>query len=376
MLQQVNDTVNTPTALADVTPDPKSENEVRALFRSLLDSGCPLRAQGSAKSDPRGQLSRQQPRHLVTLDNTRYFLTHVRRDQQFRFFVGYVQLSATQARSALYPRIFYKDSSLVWRVATHYINTATEHWIGKGDVKPTLENGEIHWYSAEETTNLPFQIQNALDAISRRVHAPRPDRQSLSLVLRDAPDHRVEPYADFSKPRRTAMSDAKKRIHNNRLVAWFEDNTNPESLTFARGFAPDFSAGLVAASQSRSKLYGGDIKRFRILSENRRIHYLFMQAPHQSWIIPPQPTELELMSFGVHTVDAHVDEKLCIPGFEYHFADDDEPDGVFSQIPRGYAGASSPIDPQRADASGWTHRMPVMQDFHRAAKRLRRSSGL
>ncbi|MFK8030100.1 MAG: hypothetical protein AB8G18_07655 [Gammaproteobacteria bacterium] len=360
--------------LPDQQPDSLTEKEVTAQFEKLLNEGCHLKPQGTAKADPRKKLVRQKPKNLVMLEGHHYFLTNVRRDHQFRFFVAYVLLkpSRTAARRTLFPRIFYKDSSLIWRVATHYINSKNEHWIGKGDIKPVVEDGEINWYSAEETTNLPFEIQTALDQISRRVKAPRPDRQALSLVLRNAPDNRVAPYADFSTPRRQAMSNTTKSIYNNRKVAWFEDDTNPDSLRFKAGFAPDFKHGLIAASQSRSKLYGGDILRFRIVSENRRIQYVFMHAPRQSWIIPPQPTALDIMSFGVHTVDAHVDENLCIPGFEYHFPDEDEPDGVFSQIPKGFAGASSPIDPQRADASPWTHRMPVIKAFHKALPALKK----
>ncbi len=357
----------------DIAPDSINEAQVSKLFGSLLDRGCPLRPQGLASVDPRRMLQRQQPRNLVTLNDYRFFLTNVRRDLQFRFFVGYVQLGnprIAETRRPLYPRIFYKDSSLVWRVATHYINSKNEHWIGKGDVKPVLENGQINWYSAEETTNLPFEIQTALDQVSRRVKAPRPDRQALSLVLKNAPDDRVEPYADFSKPRRDAMKVKSKRINNNQPVAWFTNDTDPRSLKFARGYAPDFKSGLIASSSSRSKLYGGSILRFRICSQNRRIQYLFMRAPTQSWIIPPQPVELDLMSYGVHKVDANVDEKLCIPGYEFHFPDDEEDDGLFSQIPKGYAGASSTIDPQRADASPWTHQMPVMNEFHQALPKL------
>ena len=40
-----------------------------------------------------------------------------------------------------YPRIFYKDSSLVWRSASHYIRSETENWVGKGDLKYVVENG-------------------------------------------------------------------------------------------------------------------------------------------------------------------------------------------------------------------------------------------
>ncbi len=358
--------------LQDVVPESLSEAEVAQSFSRLVDRGCPLKPQGSAKDNPLILMRRQRPRHLITLDGHRYFLTNVRRDQQFRFFVAYVQLRPGKSgkHGPLYPRIFYKDSSLIWRVATHYINTPTEHWIGKGDIKPTVENGETHWYSAEETTNLPFEIQNALDQVSRRVAKPHPDRQSLSLILRDAPDDRVRPYADFSTPRRVAMQNPAKRINGNKPVAWFEDDTDPRSLKFASGYAPDFGKGLVSASSSRSKLYGGPIMRFRIRSMNAEIQYLFMRAPTQSWIIPPQPVALNLMSYGVHTVDAHVDEKLCIPGYEYHFADDDEEDGLFSQIPRGFAGSASKIDPERADASPWTHNMPVIRDFHTAMPAL------
>ena len=36
--------------------------------------------------------------------------------------------------------MFYKDSSLVWRCATHLISAPGVHWIGKGDVKRIGEN--------------------------------------------------------------------------------------------------------------------------------------------------------------------------------------------------------------------------------------------
>ncbi|MEM7081173.1 MAG: hypothetical protein AAF465_00330 [Pseudomonadota bacterium] len=364
---------------SDQAPNAQSETAVSRRFARLIERGCPVKPQGSAANFPDALLARRLPKHLVTLNGHRFFVTHVRRDQQFRFFVAYVQLqtpTVPEHRRPLHPRIFYKDSSLVWRVATHYINTETEHWIGKGDIKPVVENGETHWYSAEETTNLPFEIQNALDTISRRATRPRPDRQALELVLRSAPDDRVRPYADFSTPRKRAMQDRQRAIHNNKPVAWFSDDHDPKSLLFAGGYEPDFRRGLIDKSQSRSKLYGGDIERFRIASRNRRIQYLFMRAPNQSWIIPPQPIAIDLMSYGVHTVDANVDEKLCIPGYEYHFADPLEVSGVFSQIPRGFAGASSTIDPQRADASLWTHAMPVMKRFHAALAHLRRAKTL
>ena len=55
-----------------------------------------------------------------------------------------------------------------------------------------------------------------------------------------------------------------------------------------------------------------------------------------------------------------------MPGYEYHFVDDSEdPPTLFSQIPPGFAGAPSPIDPSRCNASGWIERMPVVRDFRR-----------
>lgn len=48
-----------------------------------------------------------------------------------------------------------------------------------------------------------------------------------------------------------------------------------------------------------------------------------------------------------------MDDDLCIPGFEYHFVDEDALRGpaLWSQIPQGYAGAANHHDRTRADAS-------------------------
>jgi hypothetical protein len=72
------------------------------------------------------------------------------------------------------------------------------------------------------------------------------------------------------------------------------------------------------------------------------------------------------MSYGVRTVDVVTDEDLCIPGYEYHFLDDDEdPPVMFSQIPEGYAGETSEVDRYRADASPWLDELPVIREFRR-----------
>ena len=93
-------------------------------------------------------------------------------------------------------------------------------------------------------------------------------------------------------------------------------------------------------------LYGGRLERYRILSANRRIQYLFFSGPLQVWIIPPQATTTVLSSFGVRTVDVVVDDDLCCPGYEYHFLDDTvDPPEFYSQIPEGYAGDGRPPRP-------------------------------
>lgn len=360
----------------EVQPVALSATAVARQFRELLHSGWQLLPAGTARHQPQELLHGYTPKHVLEFFGHRYFLTNVRHDNQFRFFVGYVQTAKIhpfQRERTLYPRIFYKDSSLIWRVATHYIKSENEHWIGKGDIKPVVENGEQAWYSAEETTNLPYEIQNALDAVSRRVSTARPDRRALAMILRNAPDKRVIPYADFSTPRQVAMADPALRINNNQPVAWFTRANDPRSLRFAPGFAPDFDDGLIAASTSRSRLYGGQIRRFRLASINRQIQYLVMKAPRQTWIIPPQAMTDEIFSYGVRAVDAEVDDNLCIPGYEYHYLDQhDDPPSLFSQIPAGFAGPASKVDPLRADASPWNHQMPIVTAFHAALPRLRR----
>jgi hypothetical protein len=140
--------------------------------------------------------------------------------------------------------------------------------------------------------------------------------------------------------------------------------------------------GILEISSSVSKLYGGRLRRFRILSRNQKIQYLFIAGPRVVWIIPPQATTIEIMSFGVRTIDVAVDEALCIPGFEYHFIDESEdPPVLFSQIPEGFVGESSPFDPSRSDASPWLDRLPLIREFRRrvlqsrpVVRRVRRSA--
>lgn len=354
------------SAPADLTP-----RQVRREFEGLLDQGVALRPAGEAKEDPESLLWGHAPRHKVRLFDTAYYLTDLRYDDDLGFFVAYVYREGTRAprQRAIHPRIFYKDVSLVWRAATHFIATDEENWVGKGDLKVAMVDGEEVEYGAEETTNLPLEIQCALDVVSRRVKRARRDDDAMALILRHAPPDRFEPYRDFTGPRRRAMADPRNLVNRGKPVAWFARPGDPGSLRFAAGFAPDFEKGILEVGRSGSRLYGGEVRKFRILSRNREIQYQFLAAPRHVWIVPPQTLTREIMSYGVRTVDVHADEDLCVPGFEYHFMDEDEdPPCLHTQIPQGFAGAPSEEDPSRADASPWLEKLPVIQEFRRKVR--------
>ncbi len=346
-----------------VAPSEGSTRQIEREFRKLVEDGVPIRAAGSARDDPPRLLSTgYTPKHKIRLFDATYYLTNLREDENFRFFVAYVLLP----RTGLHPRIFYKDSSLVWRSPTHYIRSEGENWVGKGDLKAVVKDGEEILYSAEETTNLPLEIQAALDVVSRRADRVRRDERAIGLVLRSAPDDRYEPYADFSGPRRRARSDPRNLINRGAPVASFGCEHDPTSLRFVPGFEPDFERGFLDESLLRSRLYGGEIRKLRILSRNRVIQYQFIEGPRQVWIIPPQALTTKIMSYGVRTIDVEVDENLCVPGYEYHFIDATlDPPQLFSQIPEGFVGEASEVDPERADTSPWIEKLPVIQEFRR-----------
>jgi hypothetical protein len=111
-------------------------------------------------------------------------------------------------------------------------------------------------------------------------------------------------------------------------------------------------------------MFGGRVRRFRVLSVNQRIQYFFFAGPDNAWIVPPQATTTELSSYGVRTIDVAIDEDLCVPGYEYHYLDETvDPPVVHSQIPAGFVGHRNVHDPDRSDASPWLDRLPVIQAF-------------
>jgi len=359
----------------DARLDPASPRAVEREFRALLARGVAIRPAGAARRDPARLLALGYlPRLCIRLFDATYYLTELRQDPSWegrlRFFVAYVWPSADSR--ALCPRLFSKDYSLVWRSPTHFIRSARENWMGKGDVRWVRERGERVLATAEETTNLPLEIQAALDEASRRTRRLRRDERAVELVVRRAPDDRIEPYADFTAPRRRAHADPRNRIHAGRPVAWFTRANDPRSLRFAPGFEPDFGHGVQGVSRSGSAFYGGEVRKFRILSRNRRIQYQFCAAPRHAWIIPPQALTTEITSYGVRSVDVLAAEELCVPGYEYHFVDETvRPPRLHSQIPEGYAGAPSGLDPARRDASAWLDQLPVLARFRARVLGLR-----
>jgi hypothetical protein len=185
-------------------------------------------------------------------------------------------------------------------------------------------------------------------------------------VLRNAPRTRIAPYNDFSEPRRKAAQNPRNLIHGGRPIARFTRKNDPKSLQIVDGFEPDFTKGVLEVSQLKSVLYHGELQRFRILSRNRQVQYMFVAAPKHAWVIPPQALTTELSTYGVRTVDVVADEDLFVPGYEYHFVDETADGPVqFSQIPEGFAGPQSEHQDDRADASAWLDEIPLIRQFRR-----------
>lgn len=349
-----------------------SPAQVAREFRALLDGGARLRFSGKAQPPARLFALGHTPKHKIELFDTTFYLANVRQNPELRFMVAYiVQRSRSSGRPEIFPRIFYKDLSLVWRSASHFTNE-DGLWVGKGDTYPGwLDGYEVEW-SRESTTDLPIEMQTSLESLLRFVRRPLGDGKVIALLLREGPPGRVAPYRDFLEPRRRAAADPRNLVNGGRPVARFTRANDPTSLRFTSGYEPDFRGGILEHSRSRSRLYGGDLDRYRILSRNREIQYGFFAAPKHVWILPPQATTTELSSYGVRTIDVLADDDLFIPGYEYHYLEDpDDPDSLYTQIPEGFAGETCEHDPAKADASPWLDAIPVIREFRRKVLRRR-----
>jgi hypothetical protein len=351
-----------------IQPRDLSTRQVEREFRSLLKSGARLEVAGDDRAHPEALLAGgYSPKHALRLFGHDFYFANVRQNPLLRFFVAWVAPPApARGPRKIFARIFYKDISLIWRTASHLIHTEDEFWIGKGDTRPVRQNGWEEQHTVESTTDLPLEMQDAVDALVRRAKSIRRDTAVLARVLRNAPDGRVEPYRDFTAPRRKAAAVRANLINRGKSIARFTRKNDPGSLVVVKGFEPDFRRGLIAHTESWSKSYGGKLGRYRFLSRNRQVQYLFLAGPSHAWVVPPQALTTELSSFGVRTVDVVCDEDLSIPGYEYHFREvPDDPDSLHSQIPEGFVGPPNPDDPDRADASAWLERIPLIREFRR-----------
>lgn len=356
-----------------VRPSRQTPREVGRQFRSLVAEGMALRPAGTARDDPRALLHGYTPKYHIRLFDTDYYLTNPRVDENIGFFVGYVVPTGVRGPLVAYPRIFYKDVSLVWRVGTHVIETNGEAWIGKGDLQLVIRNGVESCETAEETTNLPLEIQPAFDEAMTRAGRVKRDDDAVGLILRSAPPHRLEPYADFSRPRADARARPGGIINRGRPVASFTRQHDPSSLRFARGYEPDFGQGTIEVTRTVSRFYRGTVRKVRTLSRNGKIQYGFVVTRRQAWIVPPQALTTEISSYGVRTVDVAAEEELFVPGYEYHYFDDTaHPPRMHSQIPPGFAGRPHPDDQYRADASAWLEALPVVRQLRASLRRRRR----
>ncbi|MEZ4282777.1 MAG: hypothetical protein R3F21_24530 [Myxococcota bacterium] len=348
---------------------PESPARVARAFEALIADGMTLRVAGAARRRPKSLLARgYAPRYRFTLFGSEFFLSTIRQNPELRFCVAWVVPPPRRnGKREAFARIFYKDLSLVWRAASHMAYERDGAlWIGKGAVREIRDGDYVQLESIESTTDLPLEMQNALEDCSRRMKRTRADAKILPQVLRQAKPSRVEPFADFTAPRARAAADPKNRIHGGRSIARFRRRGDPSSLEFAKGFEPDFKHGIFEINRTKSHLYHGALRRYRILSTNRKIQYLFIHGPKHVWIIPPQALTTELSSFGLRLVDVVADEDLFIPGYEYHYMyAGPEETSLYSQIPKGYAGGPCPDDENKADASPWLEALPVIQRFRR-----------
>jgi len=161
MAQSMPSPSNLPTQLpagllTNVLPNEQTAQQTARELNALLQNGATLKPAGDGKHDPSALLKRYRPTHKIELFGAHFWVSSMRHDEYLNFMVTYVGLENARGQiRSISPRIFYKDSSLVWRVASHYISTDDEHWIGKGDVRWEQRADGEYLSSAEETTNLP-----------------------------------------------------------------------------------------------------------------------------------------------------------------------------------------------------------------------------
>jgi hypothetical protein len=97
-------------------------------FRKLLTGGAKLLPAGEARRRPGRLLSGgYTPKHAFDLFDSSFYVTNVRQNEDIRFYVAYV-VQGAPGRERIHPRIFYKDLSLVWRSASHFVRSENDNW--------------------------------------------------------------------------------------------------------------------------------------------------------------------------------------------------------------------------------------------------------
>lgn len=341
---------------------------VRAEFVRRIGAGLELVCSGSLAGEPLRLLELGHgPKSRLDLFGFQIYLTHPRQNPDLRFFVAYVVPPPRRGtRRRAYARLFYKDISLIWRAASHLFLDGDEMWIGKGDTRVDRRGEWEFEESAEWTTDLPFEMQTALEELNRGVPV-RTDHRAPELLLQRASRQRIRAFRDFTAPRERAQREG-RAVAGDRKVVWFERLGDPSSLRILPGYEPDFASGPVERYVHGSRLYDGEIQRLRFVSTNREIQHLMFLAPEHMWMVPPQTLDRDLTSYAVRPVQPNFDEEAYVPGYEYHFEDEhsdgDDPQ-LHSQIPPGYVGPASDLDDSRADASAWLDEIPVLQELRR-----------
>jgi len=340
---------------------------VESEFRRLLDNGIELKVVGETSEEPLNLLTcGYTPKHKIALFDKTFYLTNSRITEDFKSFTAYVLHNEERTqKQTLHARLFYKDYSLIWRAASHFMAiNGTIDWFGKGDVSYGKCGSIVE--SMEETTNLPLEMQSALDSLDKKNRNPKRDNRAAWLVLRQAPRYRVWPYREFTHPRQLIRQNRRNLINNGKRIAYLARKHDPTSGKFVKGYEPDFKCGVVEISHCNSVLYGGLVTKYRILSMNRQVQYQFIVSRGLVWSNPPQPTTTQLTSFGVRPVDVHHDEYMFIPGFEYHTVDNStDPPTFDTQVPIGFEGDVCPVDDSKADTSPWLNKLPHIRSFRR-----------
>ncbi len=359
---------SSPAPIASIVATRRQPLKVAAELNGLLKHSAQLILPNGHR--PSTVLRPYPPRYQLRIFDTTIYLSQVLQNESIRFFVAYV----TQDKSPekIFARLFYKDISLIWRCASHYAQFDSGIWIGKGAVTTVVEDGLEYLESLEATTDLPLEIQTALEEFSHRLKVIPYDEAAIPIVLRHGPRQRIQPYQDFLAPRTKAAKQVAALPNRGRSVARFRRPRDPTSLHFVAGFEPDLVAGVLERAALTSSLYGGAVTRYRILSVNGQIQYSLVASSQHFFVASVQSVSTALSSFAVRVVDAVVDETLLLPGYDYHFIDEEaDPPQLHSQIPKGFAGHQSQTDLSRADTSRWLKRVPILRAFahaHRSGK--------